>query len=107
MNKNIPLSDLICGFYGLTPPERLHVTCEGCTKYIFESVLQTITNCTDRCTLIREIKKVNFTLHFEWSSNSKRDYPRSAGRNGLLNQSKVNGSKKKREPPLSNVLVSY
>jgi hypothetical protein len=95
MNDNVPLSDLTCGINRMTPPERLHTTCEGCTKYIFESLLQTITNCTDGCTLIRVIEKIHYTLHFEWSRNSERDYPRSAGRNGLMNQSKVNGSERR------------
>jgi hypothetical protein len=56
MNDNIPLSDLKCGVYGMTPPERLHTTCEGCTKYIFESLLDTITKCTKGDTLIRELE---------------------------------------------------
>ncbi len=46
MNDNIPLSDLKCGVYCMTPPERLHITCEGCTKYILKSLLDTITKCT-------------------------------------------------------------
>ncbi len=45
MNDNIPLSNLKCGVYGMTPPERLHTTCEGCTKYIFESLLDTNMKC--------------------------------------------------------------
>jgi hypothetical protein len=52
MNDNIPLSDLKCGVYGMTPPERLHTTCAGCTKYIFKSLLDTITNCTKGNALI-------------------------------------------------------
>ena len=95
MNENVPLSDLTCGIYRMTPPERLHTTCEGCTKYMFESLLKTILNCTDGCNLIREIENEHFTIHFEWSRNSERDYPRSAGRNGLMNQSKVNGSERR------------
>jgi hypothetical protein len=75
MNDNIPLSDLKCGVYGMTPPEKLHTTCEGCTKYIFESLLDTNTNCTEGNALIREMELLHYTLHFEWSRNSERDYP--------------------------------
>jgi hypothetical protein len=56
MNKNIPLLDLKCGVYGMTPPERLHTTCEGCTKYIFKSLLDTIAKCTKVNALIREME---------------------------------------------------
>jgi hypothetical protein len=79
----------------MTPPERLHTTCEGCTKYIFESLLDTITKCTKGYALIREIKLLHFTFHFEWSRNSERDYPQSSGRNGLMNGSKVTGSERR------------
>ena len=41
------------------------------------------------------IRDRHFTLHFEWSRNSERDYPRSAGRNGLMNGSKVTGSERR------------
>ncbi len=85
------MSDLKCDVYGMTPPEKLHTTCEGCTKYIFESLLDTITNCTKGIALIREKELLHYTLHFEWSRNSKRDYSQSAGRNGLMSHSKVSG----------------
>jgi hypothetical protein len=89
MNGNIPLSDLKCGVYGMTHPERLHTTCEGCKKYIFKSLLDTITNCTKGNALISKIELLHYTLYFEWSRNSERVKPQSAGRNGLMNHSKV------------------
>jgi hypothetical protein len=89
MNDNIPPFDLKCGVYGMTPPERLHTTCEGCTKYVFKSLLDTITNCTKGDALIIEMELLHYTLHFKWSRNSERDYPPSAGRNGLMIHSKV------------------
>jgi hypothetical protein len=58
---------------------------------ISEPLLDTITNCTEDNTLIREMKLFHYTLHFEWSRSSERDYPQSAGRNGLMNHSKVMG----------------
>jgi hypothetical protein len=94
-NLNIPLSDLKCGFYGMTLPERWHTTCEGCTKYIFESLFETITKCTEGNVLMRDMELLHYTLHFEWSRNSERDYPQSAGRNGLMNGSKVTGSERR------------
>jgi hypothetical protein len=95
MNPEVPLSDLECGIYGMTPPERLHTTCEGVTKYIFESLLDTIAKCTEGNALIRQMELLHFTIHFQWSRNSERDYPRSAGRNGLMNASKVTGSERR------------
>ena len=95
MNPEVPLSDLDSGIYGMTPPERLHTTCEGVTKYIFESLLDTITKCTEGNALIRQIELLHFTVHFQWSRNSERDFPRSAGRNGLMNASKVTGSERR------------
>ncbi len=65
MNPEVPLSDLECGIYGMTPQERLCTTCKSCTKYIFESLLDTITKCTKGNALIREMELLNFTLHFE------------------------------------------
>jgi hypothetical protein len=79
----------------MTPPERLHTMCEGCTKYIFESLPDTVTNCTEGNALIREMELLHYTLHFEWSTNSERDYARSAGRNGLMNHSKMTGSERR------------
>ncbi len=89
MNDNIPLLDLKCGVYGMTPPERLHNACEGCTKYTFKSLLDTITKCTKGNALIREMELLHFTFHFEWSRNSEKDHPRSAGRNDLMSHSQV------------------
>jgi len=87
--RNAFINDNI--LYGMTPPERLHTTCEGCTKYIFKSLLDTITNCTKGKTLMREMELLHYTLNFEWSRSSERDYPQSAGRNGLMSHSKVSG----------------
>jgi hypothetical protein len=87
--RNAFINDNI--LYGMTPPERLHTTCEGCTKYIFKSLLDTITNCTKGKTLMREMELLHYTLNFEWSRSSERDYPQSAGLNGLMNHSKVTG----------------
>jgi hypothetical protein len=38
---------------------------------------------------------LHYTLHFEWSRNGERDYPQSAGRNGLMSHSKVSGLKRR------------
>ena len=51
--------------------------------------------CTEGKSLIRQMELLHFTLHFEWSRNSERDYPQSAGRNGLMNGSKVTGSERR------------
>jgi hypothetical protein len=51
----------------LTPPERLHTTCEGCTKYIFESLIDTITKCTKGNTLISEMELLTTPLHYTFN----------------------------------------
>ncbi len=74
----------------------IHTTCEGCTKYILESLLDTIMKCSEGNALIREMELLHYTLHFEWSRNSERDYPQSAGRNvWLMSHSKVSGSERR------------
>jgi hypothetical protein len=95
MDSNIPLSDLVHGVYRMTPPERLHTTCEGTTKYIFEALVETLENCKGSKELMDMMERLHFTIHHEWKRNSERDFPQSAARNGLLNHSKVTGSEKK------------
>ncbi len=67
MIPEVPLSDLGCGIYGMTPPERLHTTCED----IFESLLDTITKSTEGNALIRQMELLHFTLHFQWNRNAE------------------------------------
>ncbi len=95
MDSNIPLSDLVHGVYCMTPPERLHTTCEGCTKYIFEALVETIETSKGSKELMDSMERLHFTIHHKWKRNSERDFPRSAARNGLLNHSKVTGSERR------------
>jgi hypothetical protein len=41
------------------------------------------------------MEPLHYTLHFELSRNSERDYPQSAGRNGLMSHSKVSRYEKR------------
>jgi hypothetical protein len=95
MDSNVPLSDLVHGVYCMTPPERLHTTCEGTTKYIFEVLVEILETCKGSKELMDMMERLHFTIHHEWKRNSERDFPQSAARNGLLNHSKVTGSEKK------------
>lgn len=95
MDSNVPLSDLVHGVYCMTPPERLHTTCEGSTKYIFEALVETLKTCEGSKELMDMMERLHFTIHHEWKRNSERDFPRSAARNGLLNHSKVTGSERR------------
>jgi hypothetical protein len=60
MDKCLPLSDLIHGVNCMSPPETLHTTSEGCTKYIFETLVKLIYGTTD---LMDSIEKLYFTIH--------------------------------------------
>ena len=47
MDRYVPLSDLIHGVKHMTPPEGLHTTCKGCTKYFFETFVILISGTKD------------------------------------------------------------
>jgi hypothetical protein len=95
MDSNVPLSDLVHGVYCMTPPERLHTTCKGSTRYIFEALVETLETCKGSKDLMDMMVRLHFTIHHEWKRKSERDFPQSAARNGLLSHSKVTGSERR------------
>ena len=52
MDWYVPLSDLIHNVNCMTPPERLHTTCKGCTKYIFKTFVKLISGTKDLISLL-------------------------------------------------------
>jgi hypothetical protein len=91
----------------MTPPERLHTTCEGCTKYIFESLLDTITNCTVGNALIREMELLHYTLNFEWSRNSTKRLSTKCRKGWSGESFQSDGIGEKRQPSLPIMFESY
>jgi hypothetical protein len=47
----------------MTPPERLHTTQEGLTKYIIDSLRVTIGDTGERKKLVSDIDNLHHTLH--------------------------------------------
>jgi hypothetical protein len=88
MDKTLPLSKLLHGIYCMTPPERLHTTSEGLTKYMIESL------CKGK-RLLNKIESLHHTLHFDLKRNSEHDFPRGSARNGDLKNTLVSATKRR------------
>jgi hypothetical protein len=95
MHPHLPLSDQIHGVFRMTPPERLHTTQEGLTKYIMDSLRVTIGDTGDRKKLVSDIDNLHTTLHYDLKRNSERDLPVGSVRNGVLKNSLVTASERR------------
>jgi hypothetical protein len=84
MHEDLPLSDQLHGIYRMTPPERLHITSEGLTKYMIDSLCNTIGDDGDGKKLLTKIENLHCTLHIDLKRNSERDFPRGSARNSAL-----------------------
>ncbi len=76
----------------MTPPERLHTTSEGSTKYMIDSLRNTIGDVGDGKKLLTKIENLHHTLHFDYNRNSERDFPRGSVRNGALKNTLVSAT---------------
>jgi hypothetical protein len=52
MHEDVQLSDQLHGIYCMTPPERLHTTSEGLTKYMIDTLCNTIGDVGDEKKLL-------------------------------------------------------
>jgi hypothetical protein len=95
MHKDIPLSNQEHGIYSMTPPEHLHTTSEGLTKYMIDSLCNTIGDFEDGKKLLTKIENLHHTLHFDLKRNSERDFPRGSGRNGALKNTLASATKRR------------
>jgi hypothetical protein len=95
MNPDLPLSDQVHGVFQMTPPERLHTTQEGLTKYMMDSLQVTIGDKGERKKLVNDIKNLHNNLHFGLERNSKRDLPHGFVRNSVLKNSLLTASKRR------------
>jgi hypothetical protein len=68
----------------MTPPERLHTMSEGLTKYMIDSLRNTIRDVGDGKKLLTKIENLHHTLHFDLKRDSEHDFPRGSARNGAL-----------------------
>ena len=95
MNPYLPLSDQIHGIFRMTPPERLHTTQEGLTKYMIDNLRVTIGDTGERKKLVSDIENVHHHLHYDLKRNSERDLPRGSVRNSVLKNSLVTASERR------------
>ncbi len=63
MNPDLPLLYQIHGIFRKTPPERLHTTQEGLTKYMMDSIRVTIGDTGERKKLVSDIGNLHHNLH--------------------------------------------
>ncbi len=89
MHEDLTLSDQIHGIYCLTPLEQLHTASEGLTKYIIDSLCNTIGDVGHGKRVLTKIENLHHTLHFHLKRNSERDFPRGSARNGALKNTLV------------------
>lgn len=82
----VPLSDQVHGIFKMTPPELLHTTEEGLSKYMLISFGKLIPDETrNRMELLHQ------RIHSEVSSNSDNCFPRGSDRSGFGNTAKQQG----------------
>ncbi len=79
----------------MTSPEQLHTTSEGLTKYMIDSLCNTIGDVGDRKKLLNNIENLHHTLHVGLKSNSERDFPRGTARNGALKNTFVTATERR------------
>ena len=89
--KDLPLSDMESGPWGITPPELLHAGGQGVIKYVFESLSYQIGSGKDR----DEIDKLHVRIYMIIKRQSERDFPRGAMWNGIIDGTKCQASERK------------
>jgi hypothetical protein len=92
MHEDLPLSDQLHGIYCMTPPERLHTRSEGLTKYMIDSLCNTIGDVGHGKKLLTKIENLYHTFHFHLKRNSKHNFPRGSARNGALKNTLVSAT---------------
>ena len=96
-HPDVPIYDNVSWIYGITPPELLHTTQEGLTKYIIKA-LGLLLNKGDskRAKKAREvIDNLHHTFHKARGGNSDRDFPRSADRTSLFTNTLVQAAERR------------
>ena len=95
LHPDLPLSDQIHGPFGMTPPEVLHTTCEGTSKYMIVTLAVVIDEACKKGNKRRmkhAIESVHQQIHHALARNSSRDIPRGTDRSPLLGAKSLTGS---------------
>ena len=95
-----PLSDQLHGKFGVTPAEMLHVCGNGVYKYQFESTKDLIGKKDSRQKQKNEFNALHQHLVLDGSRQSKRDFPRTSTRTGVLDGTKMSATER-----LGNLMV--
>ena len=96
LHKDVPLSNPIHSVYKMCPPETLHTTAEGITKYIFESFADKLVGSNARGKrMIVLMDCIHVRLHRQLARNSERDYPRGATVSGLMSKARIGAEQRR------------
>ena len=81
----------------MLPPELLHTTDEGTTKYIFTSLAESIVGETNKRgeRFIVLLDQLHTRLNRDFMRNSERDFPRASARSGLMCKARVSAAERK------------
>ena len=105
MMKGVPISRKKEHVFGILAPELLHVTDEGTSGYMIDSlktrlkdtVVPGITSIVDTVDLLHQ------TIHSTIGRNSERDLPRGSSRSGLLQDTLLGANEKLGASPIPNL----
>ena len=91
LERGVPLSDTIHGPFRMTPPELLHTSGAGLIMYMFKVIAVRIGVGINRDDLDKQHHRMQGSL----SRQSKRDLPRGATRNGIVDSTKCQASERR------------
>jgi hypothetical protein len=91
LERHLPLSDDIHGPYKIMPPELFHTSGSGLIMYMFELLRTQLGEGKDR----EEVDHLHVVLSNLRKRQSERNFPRGSVRNGLIDGTKCQSSKRK------------
>ncbi len=94
MYEDLSLSNQLHGIYRMIPLGWLHTASESLTKYMIDSLCNTIGGVGDGKKLLTKIDNFHHTLHFDLKRNSERDFPRGSARNDALKNTLVSATER-------------
>ena len=92
---DVPVPDNVHKAYGIFPPELLHTTAEGTSKYIIESVVSQISPGASGKRACDIVDTVHLNFHQSLSRNSERDFPLGATISGLTKEARIDANERK------------
>ena len=91
----VPLSDVVHGINGCTPPEGLHTFGSGIFTRVFETLHDIIGLDDSNSTTKDEIDTLHQNVVLKSRRQSERDFPRPSNRNGVMDGTKMGGSERR------------